>query len=307
MIDPHIEVFIGHLQGMRGASPHTVKAYAEDLTQFAQFARTHGLTSAEAVTTALVRAFVADMTGEKGLAPSSVARKTAAVRAFFRFLVRRGIVARNPAQEVAAPRRHESLPRFLAEDQVTALLASPDANRPDGLRDRAILETLYASGMRASELVALNTDDLSLDSGGEGTARIRRGKGGKERVALLGRVAVASLADYLARGRPELAQRAGRPPTALFLNKLGGRLSDRGVRRLFDKYCDRVAAAHKITPHTLRHSFATHLLDHGAGLRVVQELLGHSDLSTTQVYTHVTTGRMQDTYARSHPRAAEKP
>ncbi len=306
MIDLHIETFLTHLSGVRAASPHTVKAYAEDLAQFAEFARRQNVCRPEEVTVALVRAFVADLTTDKGMARSSVARKTAAVRAFFRFLTRRSIVARNPAQGVATPRRAESLPHFLPEDQVAALVASPDASRADGLRDRAILETLYASGMRASDLVALNTDDLSLDAGGEGTARIRRGKGGKERVALLGRAAAAALNAYLARGRPELAARAARVSSALFLNKLGGRLSDRGVRRLFDKYCDAVAAAHKITPHTLRHSFATHLLDNGADLRIVQELLGHSDLSTTQVYTHVTTGRMRDAYARAHPRASEE-
>jgi integrase/recombinase XerC len=194
----------------------------------------------------------------------------------------------------------------LAQDQVNLLLAAPDPGRPDGLRDRAILESLYASGARAAELVALDLPDLVIDHvAGEGTLRIRHGKGGKERVALLGRAAVAAINAYLDYGRPTLAANAAAKrrieTPALFLNKLGTRLSDRGVRRLFDKYCDSVAAAHKITPHTLRHSFATHLLDNGADLRVVQELLGHADLGTTQVYTHVTTNRMQDVYAKAHP------
>jgi integrase/recombinase XerC len=156
--------------------------------------------------------------------------------------------------------------------------------------------------MRASELVALAVSDVTFTPEGEGTARIRRGKGGKERYALLGRAAVAALRAYLDSARPVLAS-AGTCPGALFLNRFGRRLSDRGVRRLFDKYCVVVAASHKVTPHSLRHSFATHLLDHGADLRVVQELLGHADLSTTQVYTHVSTARLQDAYEKAHPRA----
>ena len=306
-MDAHIEAFIAHLAQVRGASPHTVKAYAEDLLQWADFARDRGAEAPGDADVALVRAFVADLALNRRLARTSIARKAASLRAFFRYLVRRGVVTCNPAQALTTPRKQASLPHFLPEEQVTALLAAPDASRPDGLRDRAILETLYASGARAAELVALDLTELVLDaSTGEGTIRIQRGKGGKERIALLGRAAVIALRDYLAQGRPHLADksRSRTVADALFLNKLGGRLSDRGVRRLFDKYCEAVASAHKITPHTLRHSFATHLLDHGADLRVVQELLGHSDLSTTQIYTHVTTTRLQEAYAKAHPRAA---
>lgn len=303
-MDRHIEIFVSHLAGVRGASAHTIKAYAEDLAQFARFAEeARGVQEAGAVDAADVRAFLAHLASERGLARTTIARKAAAIRAFFRFLARRGIVAGNPAQAVSAPRKRETLPRFLPEEGVALLLLAPDATRPDGLRDRAILEVLYASGMRAGELVALDVDDVAFTDEGEGEARVRRGKGNKERVALLGRAAVDALNDYLTNGRPTLAGRGKRATTALFLNKLGGRLSDRGVRRLFDKYCEQAGAAIKATPHMLRHSFATHLLDRGADLRVVQELLGHADLSTTQVYTHVTTARLKDTYTRAHPRA----
>jgi len=302
-MDSQIEAFLAHLSTVRAASPHTVKAYAEDLSQFADFARSHGVTQPQAVDAAVVRGFLAHLTTERALARTSVARKAAAVRALFRYLVRRGVVLRSPAANLPTPRKQQPLPKFLDEDAVAALLAAPDASKPDGLRDRAILETLYASGMRASELVALDVGDLAGTPEGEGTARIRRGKGGKERIALLGRAAVAALRTYLDSGRPALAAGGSRRGDALFLNRFGGRLSDRGVRRLFDKYCAEVAASHKVTPHTLRHSFATHLLDHGADLRVVQELLGHADLSTTQVYTHVSTARLQDAYEKAHPRA----
>jgi len=304
-LDTHIEAFTAHLAAVRGASPHTVKAYAEDLTQFADFAREpSGITDAALVDTTLIRAFLAHLTADRGLARTSVARKAASLRAFFRYLVRQGSAVRSPAENIATPKKRTSLPKFLSEDAVTALLAAPDASRPDGLRDRAILETLYASGIRAGELVALDVRDFAHTGQGEGTLRIRQGKGNKERMALLGRPAVAALESYLTNGRPLQAAASSRPTDGLFLNKLGGRLSDRGVRRLFDKYCASVAAAHKITPHTLRHSFATHLLDNGADLRIVQELLGHSDLATTQIYTHVTTTRMKEVYEKAHPQGS---
>ena len=223
------------------------------------------MTRADAVDTALIRAFLAWLTDEKGLARSSVARKASSVRAFFRDLARRGTVAKSPAHYVMAPRKGRPLPHYLTEDSMTALLNAPDAARPDGLRDRAILETLYASGVRVGELVALNQADITLSGDREGTLHIRRGKGGKERFALLGGAAVSALARYQESGRPFLARVAKRPTDALFLNRFGGRLTDRSVRRMFDKYCADVAASQKVTPHTLRHTFATHLLDHGGG------------------------------------------
>jgi tyrosine recombinase XerC len=301
--DRHIEAFRAHLAAVRGASPHTVKAYTEDLAQFAAFASARDAAQPSDVDTALVRAYLAHLSAERGLARTSIARKASSVRALFRFLVKRQVVARSPAANIVAAKKRQTLPGFLSEDGVAALLAAPDPSEPGGLRDRAILEVLYASGMRAGELVALDLSDIAETGNGEGEARIRRGKGGKERIALLGTAAVAAVNAYVANGRPALAAGSVKPTNALFLNRFGGRLSDRSLRRLFDKYCAAVAAAHKVTPHTLRHSFATHLLDNGADLRVVQELLGHADLATTQVYTHVTTARMKNVYDKAHPRA----
>ena len=300
-LDLNIDIYIEHLRSVRGASLHTVKAYAEDLLQFAEFAGKRGFGAPEDVDTVVVRAYLAYLTTERKLAKSSVARKMAALRSFFRHMVRRGVLTRSPTVNIATPRKQNPLPKFLGEDAMADLLGAPDTSRPDGVRDQAILEVLYASGMRASELVALDLTDIVLTGVGEGEARIRRGKGGKERIALLGKSAVTALQAYHRSARPVLL---GKQATnAVFLNRWGGRLSDRGVRRLFDKYCESVATVHKITPHTLRHTFATHLLDHGADLRVVQELLGHADLATTQIYTHVTTQRMQDVYEKAHPLA----
>ncbi len=310
-MDTDRDAFLAHLQTVRGASPHTLRAYAQDIAQFVDYAHdTHQIRDAQKVDTPLVRAYVAHLTTERNLARTTVARKAASVRAFFRFLARRGVVNRSPVQNIVTPRQASPLPKFLSEDATQDLMQAPDAKSPGGVRDRAILEVLYASGIRASELVGLRLDDLTFDAQtGEGTARIRQGKGNKERIALLNQTSVAALTDYLQTARPQLLANApigktNKPTeTALFLNKWGGRLSDRGIRRLFDKYCETVAATHKITPHSLRHTFATHLLDHGADLRVVQELLGHADLSTTQVYTHVSTTRMKTAYEKAHPRA----
>jgi integrase/recombinase XerC len=299
-IESHIDPFIDHLRSVRGASAHTVKAYAEDLLQFAAYGEKKSVVDVAGVDTAFVRGYLAYLTTDRGLSRASVARKMASLRAWFRYLTRRGVLPKSPAANIATPKKQSSLPKFLGEGDTDDLLSAPDSSRADGVRDRAILEVLYASGIRASELVALDIADLTL-ADDEGEARIRRGKGGKERIALLGGPAVSALRKYLTIARPSLLAAAS--DNALFLNRSGGRLSDRGVRRLFDKYNSAVASAHKITPHTMRHTFATHLLDHGADLRVVQELLGHSDLATTQVYTHVTTRRIQDAYANAHPLA----
>lgn len=304
-LDTYLDAFLAHLATVRRASPHTLRAYSEDLRQFCAWLEEKNLTDLLALTPAEVRTYVATLTLERKLARTTVARKAATLRAFFRYLTRQGVLPRSPAREVQTPKKHRPLPKALSEDAVTALLAFPDPTRPDGLRDQALLEVLYASGMRASELVALDLEDLSLnETTGEGEARIRHGKGNKERIALLGRSAVRVLAQYLQTGRPVLT---GPTPTrAIFLNRFGNRLSDRAVRRLFDKACTAVATSHKVTPHTLRHSFATHLLDHGADLRVVQELLGHSDLATTQIYTHVSAARLHEVYDRAHPRADDQ-
>jgi integrase/recombinase XerC len=286
-----LSAFLGHLESVRGASPHTLKAYSEDLGQFFDWARV----SPGSVTPEIARGWVASLSVERGLARASVARKAASLRAFFTFLVRRDVVKKNPADGLTLPKKRQPLPKFLSEDAMDDLLRAPES-----LRDRAILEVLYASGLRASELVGLDIADLTREGESEAVVRVRHGKGGKERLALLGQGALQAIDSYLTQERPALTTEKSHD--ALFLNRFGGRLTDRSLRRLFDKYCDQVAADHKITPHSLRHSFATHLLDHGADLRVVQELLGHTDIGTTQIYTHVSTARLEEAYARAHPR-----
>lgn len=281
---------------VRGASPHTVKAYAEDLGQFAAWAQ-----EASDVTTmdaTRLRLYLNHLQ-EQGLARASRARKTASLRSFFAFLTRQGVIARSPAAALRSPRTERRLPKFLRDDQIEALLAAPDTETPLGLRDRALLETLYASGMRAGELVKLSLTDVDFD---EGVIRVI-GKGDRERVTLLGRHALLALTRYLRKGRPLLAGRAAEDSGALFVNRYGGRLSDRSVRRMFDRYCHAASGVLKVTPHVLRHTFATHLLAGGADLRLVQELLGHASLATTQMYTHVTTEHLQQAYRKAHPRA----
>ncbi|GAB4466155.1 MAG: tyrosine recombinase XerC [Armatimonadaceae bacterium] len=300
-IDSAIEAFLSYLATVRRVRPNTVKAYGEDLHAFAGYAEAQGWAQLDTIRPEHLRAYIRHLSTDEGLAPATVARRMAALRSFFRDLTRRGIVPRSPAAQLVTPKKNGRLPNYLSEEAVTALLAAPDTSKPDGLRDRAILEVLYASGLRVGELAALDRSDITVHTDGDGAVRVRQGKGGKERMALLGRAAVSALNTYLEQGRPELAKGAKRGTEALFLNRFGGRLTDRSIRRMFEKHCTTVAATHNITPHTLRHTFATHLLDHGADLRVVQELLGHADLSSTQIYTHVSTRRMQEAYEKAHP------
>ncbi|MGI4791463.1 MAG: tyrosine recombinase XerC [Janthinobacterium lividum] len=302
MIEACRDLFLETQAGVKGASPHTVKAYAEDLRQFGEFAAAQGVTDIHAVDAALLRSYLAHMQ-EQNLARASRARKTAALRSFFSHLARHSLIERSPAIGLRSVKQEHRLPKFLRSDEIDALLSAPDLDKPLGLRDRALLETLYASGMRAGELVTLSVSDVDYD---EGMIRVI-GKGDKERVTLLGRHAVFALQRYLRKGRPELMLKAMEDDGALFVNRYGIRISDRGVRKLFDRYCG-IASTHlKITPHVMRHTFATHLLSNGADLRLIQELLGHVSVATTQMYTHVTTERLQDVYEKAHPRAKETP
>jgi integrase/recombinase XerC len=293
-MEKELDRFLDHLSIVRRASPHTVRSYSSDVMQFLEFAR-----EAESGTFdyPLLRRFLAHLQ-RRGCARSSVARKLASLRAFFGFLVRKGVIETDPTAGVVAPRQDKKLPKFLREDQVEALLQAPDPSSATGLRDRAILETLYAAGLRVSELVALNAADI------DGSDEIRTiGKGSKERIVLIGRAAREAVAEYLAGGRPVLASKAGRAPEALFLNYRGTRLSARSVGRIVDRCVAAVSDSLKISPHSLRHTFATHLLAGGADLRVVQELLGHASAATTQIYTHVTRERLKEVYDKAHPRA----
>jgi integrase/recombinase XerC len=299
-MDEALAEFLRHLALERNASPHTVKSYREDLTQALTFFRTRLGQQAAApdrLTTRLLRAYLAWL-HEQGYAKTTVARRVSAVRSWCRFLCRQGALSANPADGLRGPRQDKRLPHFLSAEDVTRLLEAPPADTPLGLRDRAWLETLYSAGLRVSELTGLNVEDVDLT---EGLAKVR-GKGRKERLALLGPPALEALRRWLA-ARGAVTGPLARPAAALFLNKSGTRLSSRSVGRLLEKYLKQAGLDPRTSPHTLRHSFATHLLDNGADIRSVQELLGHRSLSTTQIYTHVTTQRLQESYDKAHPRA----
>jgi len=291
-----IEEFLAYLEAERNVSPHTLKAYRTDLELFRDFLRREqgGETAPEAVTHLLVRRYLASLHRE--CAKSTVGRKLAAIRSLFKYLVREGRVRKNPAELVSTPKKEKRIPFHLDIDEVTALVTAPGGVELPVLRDRAILETLYSSGFRVSELTGLDVGGVDLE---EGLARVL-GKGGKERVVPVGSHARRALADYLsARNHPP----ADAP---LFLNSRGGRLTSRSVGRIVDKYILKIAAMKKISPHTLRHTFATHLLEGGADLRAIQELLGHASLSTTQKYTHVSIDRLMEVYDKAHPKARKK-
>jgi len=290
-----IGLFLEHLRrGERSA--HTLRAYEADLSSFAGFAAGRGARTARALTPGVIRAFLAEE-AERGTSRTSAMRRLAAVRSFLRFLVSRDLLPSNPALSVRMPRREKRLPRFLPPAEIEKLIETSEREGFAAARDRALLETLYSTGCRASELVGLREDDLDLSGG---TARLR-GKGKKERIAALGDPAVRALRDYLAEKRAR-----GSGEAALFVNLRGGPLTDRSLRRILARRVLLAGVAGRVTPHTLRHSFATHLLDRGADLRFVQEMLGHERLTTTQVYTHVSMERLRAAYEKAHPRAGRR-
>jgi integrase/recombinase XerD len=297
------ERFLGHLAVERGMSEHTLAAYRRDLRRYGAFLTKRGVTDPGEVEEATVRSFVASLSASthgpdaSPYRATSVARTLSAVRSFHRFLLREGVTDRDPAAAVARPRLPRSLPRPLPAEDVRRLLEAPDPTTPAGVRDRAILELLYGSGLRISELTGLDVDDVDPEAG---SVRVL-GKGGKEREVPVGSFARDALAAYLTRGRPALAGASSRG--ALFLNARGGRLSRQSCARLLAVHVQRAGIDRRVTLHTLRHSFATHLLEGGADVRVVQELLGHASVATTQIYTLVTTRHLRDVYERSHPRA----
>jgi integrase/recombinase XerC len=303
-MDEAVAEFLRHLAVEKHASELTVKSYREDLTQARDFLRTQlgGDAAPGGVTTRHLRAFMVWL-HDQGYAKTTVARRLAAVRSWFRFLCRRGMLTANPAEGLRGPRQDKKLPHFLAEDALARLLATPTGNTLLGRRDRAILEALYSGGLRVSELTGINLSDL--DSA-EGLATVR-GKGKKERLVFFGAQALEALTAWIAAREVLLAklhkQPTGKHKDAVFLNKNGTRLTPRSVGRLLAKYLAVAGLGAAASPHSLRHSFATHLLDHGADIRCVQELLGHRSLATTQIYTHVTTGRLKDSYQKAHPRA----
>lgn len=298
-----IERFLRFLAAERGASALTLKSYREDLRQLEEFLRSAGCRGPGDASSVILRRFAAGLHAA-GYAASSVARKLASTRSFYAFGQREGWVPTNPAKPLRSPRRARKLPKFLTGEEIGRLLASPKPGSAGGFRDRAILELMYSSGVRVRELVGLDDADLDLRGG---TVRVR-GKGRRERLGMVGSHAREALRSWLAaRPRPTIAPARGAPPRnasrPLFTNRFGGRLSVRGVARLLEKHLATAGLARRASPHTLRHSFATHLLDAGADIRSVQELLGHKSLVTTQIYTHVTTTRLLDAFDKAHPRA----
>ncbi|GAA3967805.1 site-specific tyrosine recombinase XerD [Gordonia caeni] len=298
-----VQRYLDHLTVERGSARNTVASYRRDLERYTGFLAGRGVHSLAEVSETDVREFLVSLRkgdrddGVPGLADSSVARTLVATRGFHKFAAAEGIVAEDVAHAVRPPKAPRRLPKALSVDEVLAILEAAGApDHPRALRDRAMLELLYSCGARISEVTALDVDDLDT----EHRAVVLRGKGGKERIVPVGRPAIAAVDAYLVRGRPALAKR-GTP--ALFLNIRGGRLSRQSAWQVLVDAAARAGVDKDVSPHTLRHSFATHLLDGGADVRVVQELLGHSSVTTTQVYTLVTVNTMREVYATAHPRA----
>ena len=301
-MDDAIRAFMTFLTVERQASPETIRNYRSDLRQLTTFLlqsqpipQTQRSLPIGDVTAESLRAYL-HWLDRKGEQASSLARKLACLRSFYRFHVREGTVAKNPAEAIRSPKLPKTLPRVLTKDDANVLMEFPEGHTPLTLRDRAILETLYSTGARVSEAVGLNLGDLNQS---DGLVHLR-GKGRKERIVPIGDVALQAIQTYRASLKRETAD--DRPATPLFLNHRGGRLTSRSVARLVSCYSSRLAGG-AVSPHALRHSYATHLLDEGADLRSIQEMLGHASLSTTQKYTHLATDQLLAVYDRAHPRA----
>ena len=300
--------YINYLEAERNASPYTIRNYSNDLwgnykrgskKGFFQFLRLRNIDSVDKVDKHVLRDYLSYLI-EQGIAKGSITRKLSAIRSFYRYLVREGILNSNPIELTSSPRRDRRLPSFLTVEEVIGLLKAPDLETPQGLRDRCLMELIYAAGLRVSELAKLNLEQVNLD-----TCEIKViGKGSKERIVLIGEPAAIALSDYLDNGRPLLL--GSNINNDLFLNNKGARLSERMIQKILNKSARLAGINKRVYPHLLRHTFATHLLDGGADLRVVQELLGHSNLSTTQIYTHVTQSHARKVYLAAHPMAKEE-
>ena len=292
-MENEIARFIRYLAAERSVSGHTIAAYSSDLRQFVVFLRSEkgdGATMDD-VNHLMIRRYMALL--HKSHRKSSIGRKLAAIRAFFKYLLRLGIIARNPAEPVSIPKKEQRVPFHLTIDEVVALVEAPKGEELLAMRDKVILETLYSCGIRVSELTGLDVGDVDLD---QGLVKVL-GKGNRERIVPLGSHAREAVSAYL-------TLRGDSPPgSPLLLNARGGRLTSRSVGRIIDKYILKLSTLKKISPHTLRHTFATHLLEGGADLRAIQELLGHASLSTTQKYTHVSVDKLMEVYDKAHPKA----
>ena len=300
--------YINYLEAERGASPYTIRNYTNDLLGnyargtargFFQFLRLKKITLLEEVDKTILRSYISWLM-DQGIVKPSIARKLSAIRSFYRYLLREGVLSSNPIEKVSSPKLDKRLPSFLTIEETVRLLEAPDLSTPQGQRDRALLELLYASGLRVSELVGLNLEQVDLTSN-----EIRVwGKGSKERVVLIGEPATRALNAYISHGRIEFLGKE--KSEALFLSPYGKRLLARRVQKILEKYALLTGIDKWIHPHLLRHTFATHLLDGGADLRVVQELLGHAQLSSTQIYTHLSQSQARKIYLTAHPMAKKK-
>lgn len=292
----YLQEFLNWLQNEKGSSAHTITAYKQDLEQFGQFLEQQQL-SLEQLEYRDLRYYMATLQQKQELKKTTLSRKTAAIKSFCKYLNREGWLEHNPADLLMAPKKDKRLPAVISEIDMTAFLDDfLSGEEPLQLRNKAIFELLYSSGLRVSELVALDVKSVQKQ---KGILRIL-GKGNKERIVPVGQQAQAAIAHYLEDGRPLLVKQE---EAALFLNNQGGRLTSRGVEYILEQYIRKGALKYKVTPHAFRHSFATHMLDNGADLRVIQELLGHESLSTTQIYTEVSRSHLQQIYRNAHPRA----
>lgn len=293
-----LDKYIHHLEAERNYSQYTLRNYSTDILGFFHFLRASGIESLADVDHLTVRKYLGWLL-ERGVVRPSVSRKMSALRSFFRYVNDEGILTVDPMTKISGPKEEKRLPSFLTSEEIISLLKAPDLSTPQGLRDLAMLEMLYAAGLRVSEIVSLDINRVDLQA-----RQIRVwGKGSKERIVLIGEPAARVLEQYLNLGRPKLLGDSN--TSALFINRYGQRIVQRRIQHIIKNYARQAGISGKVSPHMLRHTFATHMLDGGADLRVVQELLGHAHLSSTQIYTHVTRSQMRSTYLEAHPRSKE--
>ena len=295
-MENYVQHFISYLASERGLAQNTLESYGRDLRYFQQYLENNRLTFATGSTNEIIRTYL-DELKKQGKAVSTISRNLAALKSFYQYLLKEQHLDADPASKIESPKLEKKLPQVLSVQQVELLLKQPNINLPAGLRDKAMLELLYATGIRVSELITINVNDVNLELG-----YIKCfGRGAKERVVPLGSIASKCVTQYLRKGRTALVR--SKQEEAMFVNHHGRRLTRQGFWKIIKKYALEAQIDQKITPHTLRHSFATHLLENGADLRSVQEMLGHADISTPQIYTHVTKNRLKEVYDKAHPRA----
>ncbi len=291
-----VKNFIFYLSVEKGLAQNTLDSYQRDLKKFTQYLKQHNIADVEAITRRIVSNYLYEQK-ELGLSSSTISRNIASIRSFFQFLLREQKIKDNPCSDLESPKMEKKLPHIISSQDIEVLLNQPQVGEKIGSRDKAMLELLYATGIRVSELVSLNIGDINIKMG----FLQCNGKGGKERMIPLGSMAIKSVQDYLRSSRPIILKK--NENKALFVNQHGKRLTRQGFWKILKKYSQKAGITDDITPHTLRHSFATHLLENGADLRSVQEMLGHADISTTQIYTQINRRKIKEIYNQTHPRA----